>query len=379
MKFASRLDAVPPYLFAELERKIEERERAGIDVISLGIGIPDLPTPPVVIEAMAEAVRDSATHQYPSNRGTASFREAVAGFYAERFGVTIDPETEVIPVLGGKEGVAHVALATLDPGDTALAPDPGYRPTRPARSFPEPTSLPAAGRGERVPARPRQRPRGQSPVPQLPEQPDRSDGRGRLLRARRRVRAPARPDRRARQRLLGDHVRRIPGADFLEAEGAKDVGVEIFSLSKGWNMTGWRAAWIAGNAEVVERYRHLKTNLDSGMFDAVQRAAIAALTEARGFPREMSQIYQRRRDRGRRIAGDRAERRAAASDPVFLGPRARGPRRPRLPSSSSTAPTSSSPPVAPTARAARASSASRSLSPTIASKRRLTVSHRRWP
>ena len=127
MKFASRLNAVPPYLFAELERRIEEREQAGIDVISLGIGDPDLPTPPAVIEAMAEAVRDSATHQYPSNRGTAAFREAVAGFYAERFGVTIDPETEVIPVLGGK-------------ATRRWHPTRGIRRTRPARSSPEPTS-----------------------------------------------------------------------------------------------------------------------------------------------------------------------------------------------------------------------------------------------
>ena len=113
--FAKRLDQVPPYLFAELERKIEEREKAGIDVISLGIGDPDLPTPESVIEALARAARNPGTHQYPSNRGTAEFRGAVARFYEQRFGVEIDPETEVIPVLGGKEGVAHVALATLDP------------------------------------------------------------------------------------------------------------------------------------------------------------------------------------------------------------------------------------------------------------------------
>ena len=222
MKFASRLDAVPPYLFAELERKIEERERAGIDVISLGIGDPDLPTPPAVIEAMAEAVRDSATHQYPSNRGTAAFREAVAGFYAERFGVTIDPETEVIPVLGGKEGVAHVALATLDPGDTALAPDPGYPPytSGPVFSGANVHYLPLAEENGFLPDL-ESAPEARAPVPQLPEQPDRSDCRGRLLRARGRVRARARPDRRARQRLLGDHVRRISGAELPRGRGGE--------------------------------------------------------------------------------------------------------------------------------------------------------------
>ena len=128
MRFASRLDQVPPYLFAEIERKIEAMRAEGADVISLGIGDPDLPTPPAVIEALQRAVAEPETHQYPSNRGLAPFREAVSGFYRGRFEVDIDPETEVIPVLGGKEGVAHVALACLDPGDVCLSPDPGYPP-----------------------------------------------------------------------------------------------------------------------------------------------------------------------------------------------------------------------------------------------------------
>ena len=128
MKFARRLDAVPPYLFAELERKVSEAERAGIDVISLGIGDPDLPTPPTVIEALAAAARDPRTHQYPTNHGTDEFRAAAVSFYRDRFGVELDPEGEVIPVLGGKEGVGHIALACLDPGDVCLSPDPGYPP-----------------------------------------------------------------------------------------------------------------------------------------------------------------------------------------------------------------------------------------------------------
>src|SRR6187399_1645641 len=128
MRFAKRLDAVPPYLFAELERKVSEAERAGIDVISLGIGDPDLPTPPEVIDALAESARDPRTHQYPTNHGTDEFRAAAAGFYRDRFGVELDPGGELIPVLGGKEGVGHIALACLDPGDVCLAPDPGYPP-----------------------------------------------------------------------------------------------------------------------------------------------------------------------------------------------------------------------------------------------------------
>ncbi|HYZ18409.1 MAG TPA: LL-diaminopimelate aminotransferase [Gaiellaceae bacterium] len=297
MRFAKRLDAVPPYLFAELERKIEEREQAGIDVISLGIGDPDLPTPEPVVEALARAARDPSTHQYPSNRGTAEFRETVAGFYRERFGVDIDPDREVIPVLGGKEGVAHVALATLDPGDTALAPDPGYPPY---------TSGPVFS-GAHVHYLPLTEDRDF--LPDLDSAPD-----GSLLF----LNYPNNPtgatadvdffERAAafgRQRgLIVVHDNAYSeitfdgytAPSFLEAEGAKDVGVEIFSLSKGWNMTGWRAGWIAGNAEVVERYRQLKTNLDSGMFEAVQQAAVAALTDARDFPQQMSAVYRRRRD-----------------------------------------------------------------------------------
>ena len=297
MRFAKRLDAVPPYLFAELERKIEEREKAGIDVISLGIGDPDLPTPEPVIEALAAAARNPRTHQYPSNRGTDEFRGTVAGFYRERFGVELDPETEVIPVLGGKEGVAHVALATLDPGDTALAPDPGYPPY---------TSGPVFS-GAYVHYLPLLEENGF--LPELEAAPE-----ARLLflnypnnptGATAEIEFFTRAVGLARERgliVVHDNAYseitfdgyRAPS--FLEAEGAKDVGVEIFSLSKGWNMTGWRTGWIAGNPDVVERYRQLKTNLDSGMFEAVQAAAVAALRDAPGFPLEMSGIYARRRD-----------------------------------------------------------------------------------
>jgi LL-diaminopimelate aminotransferase len=297
VRFAKRLDAVPPYLFAELERKIEEREKAGIDVISLGIGDPDLPTPEPVIEALARAARNPQTHQYPSNRGTDEFRAAVAAFYEERFGVDLDPGTEVIPVLGGKEGVAHIALATLDPGDTALAPDPGYPPytSGPVFSGAKVHYLPLAEKKGFHPDL-EAAPHGQLLFLNYPNNPT-----GAVTK----VVFFARAVELARERgwiIVHDNAYseitfdgyRAPS--FLEAPGAKDVGVEIFSLSKGWNMTGWRAGWIAGNAEVVERYRHLKTNLDSGMFEAVQAAAVAALTEARDFPRQMSEVYARRRD-----------------------------------------------------------------------------------
>ena len=302
MRFARRLDQVPPYLFAELERKIEVMRAEAVDVISLGIGDPDLPTPPAVVEAMQQAVAQPATHQYPSNRGLGAFREAVAAFYAERFGVTIDPETEVIPVLGGKEGVAHVALACLDPGDTCLAPDPGYPPYISGPVF-------AGADVHDLPLR-----EENGFLPDLAEVPPDTAARANLLFfnypnnptgaiADEGFFAEAAAFARAND-LIAIHdasYTEIAFDDarppsFLGAPGAMDVGAEIFSLSKGWNMTGWRIGWIAGNAEVVERYRRLKTNLDSGMFDALQLAGVAALTTARDFPREMSDVYRRRRD-----------------------------------------------------------------------------------
>jgi len=296
------LDQVPPYLFAELERKIAERRAAGIDVISLGIGDPDLPTPEAVVEAAAGALRDPSTHQYPTNRGSEEFREAAASFYRERFGVDLDPASEVIPVLGGKEAVGHVAMVCLEPGDVCLSPEPGYPPytSGPVFSGAEVHYLPLA--------------EGNSFFPALDEIAEDALIRANLLylnypnnptgaivpeRAFEQAVAFAR-----RHDLIVVHDNAYSevtfdgyvAPSFLATPGAKDVGVEIFSPSKGWNMTGWRAGLIAGNAEVVERFRHLKSNLDSGLFEAIQRAVAVALTEEREFPRQMSEVYRRRRD-----------------------------------------------------------------------------------
>jgi LL-diaminopimelate aminotransferase len=302
VRFARRLDQVPPYLFAELERKIEAMRAEGTDVISLGIGDPDLPTPTAVVEEMRCQVGRPETHQYPSNRGLAAFREAVATFYEVRFDAEIDPDSEVIPVLGGKEGVAHIALACLEDGDVCLAPDPGYPPYTSGPLF-------AGAQPHYLPLR-----EDNGFLPDLEQIPADVTARANILF----LNYPNNPtgavvddgffaravDFGRENDLLVVHDAsyteiafdgyRPPS--FLATPGAKDVGVEIFSLSKGWNMTGWRAAWIAGNAVTVERYRHLKTNLDSGMFDALQLAAVAALTKARDFPAEMSEIYRRRRD-----------------------------------------------------------------------------------
>jgi LL-diaminopimelate aminotransferase len=302
MRFARRLDQVPPYLFAELERKISAKEREGIDVISLGIGDPDLPTPEAVVEAAAAALRDPSTHQYPSNQGSLDFREGAAGFYRDRFGVELDPASEVMPVLGGKEAVGHIALACLDPRDLCLSPEPGYPPytSGPVFSGAEVHYLALTEENHFF--------------PELGAIPEEIARRANLLY----LDYPNNPTGAivpegafehtvafARQHdviVVHDNAYSEVTFDgyvapsFLETPGAKEVGVEIFSLSKGWNMTGWRCGLVAGNAELIDRYRRLKTNLDSGLFEALQRAAVVALTDERDFPRQMSAVYQRRRD-----------------------------------------------------------------------------------
>jgi LL-diaminopimelate aminotransferase len=302
VRFAHRLEQVPPYLFAELERKISAKKREGIDVISLAIGDPDLPTPDAIVEAAAAALRDPATHQYPTNQGTQAFREAAAGFYRERFGVELDPVSEVIPVLGGKEAVGHVAMVCLDPGTVSLSPEPGYPPytsgpvfsgadvhylalTEENSFFPDLDAVPAdvATRANLL----------YLDYPNNPTGAIVPDGAfERAVEFARRNDVIVVHDNAYSEITFDGYV----APSFLETRGAKDVGVEIFSLSKGWNMTGWRCGLIAGNAEVVERYRHLKANLDSGLFEAIQRAAVVALTAERDFPKRMSEVYARRRD-----------------------------------------------------------------------------------
>jgi LL-diaminopimelate aminotransferase len=302
VRFARRLDAVPPYLFAELERQIAAKKREGIDVISLAIGDPDLPTPPAIVEAAASALRHSSTHRYPTNHGTDELREAAASFYRDRFGVELDPGSEVVPALGGKEAVGHIAMACLDPGDVCLSPEPGYPPytSGPVFSGADIHYLPLTPENEFF--------------PDLDAIPEETVARANLLY----LNYPNNPtgavvpegafdlavDFARRNDLIVVHDNaysevcfdgyRAPS--FLETPGAKEVGAEIFSLSKGWNMTGWRCALVAGNADVVERFRQLKANLDSGMFEALQRAVAVALTDERDFPKRMSEVYSRRRD-----------------------------------------------------------------------------------
>ncbi len=299
---AARLGLLPPYLFAEIERKIAAKRAEGVDVISLGIGDPDTPTPPSIVRRMQDAVADPGTHQYPSNRGRQSFREAVAGFYGRRFGVELDPDTEIIPALGAKEAIANLNLALLDPGDVALASDPGY---------PVYTMGPLLVGAEPVPM---------PLVPGLGFQPDFDAIPADVLRRTKimYLNYPNNPtgavvdddlfERAIALARTHDFVIVHDNAyseitydgyvapSFLATPGASDVGIEVFSLSKTYNMTGWRSGAVVGNPDIVSAYWQLKTNIDSGMFEAVQEASAAALDSDQESVRDMCEIYRRRRD-----------------------------------------------------------------------------------
>jgi LL-diaminopimelate aminotransferase len=299
---SERLEAIPPYMFAELERRIEAKRDEGIDVISLGIGDPDIPTFRYIVDAMREAVGDPGAQKYPSNRGRPEFREAFADFYLARFGVEIDPVSELIPAIGAKECIYNLCFAFLDPGDVALASDPGY---------PVYTGGPMLAGAEAflLPLRSEL-----GFAPDLDAIPEEKLAAARLIF----LNYPNNPtgavapeglfekvvELAQRHEILVVHDNAYSettydgyvAPSFLATPGAKEVGVEVFSLSKGYNMTGWRCAAILGNAEAIKTYWRLKTNVDSGLFEAVQLAGAAALRGPRKDVDEMCRIYQRRRD-----------------------------------------------------------------------------------
>lgn len=299
---SERLQAIPPYMFAELERKVADKRAAGIDVISLGIGDPDTPTYPHIVEALKSAVEDPSTHQYPSNRGRAEFREALARFYENRFGVEIDPETEVIPAIGAKECIYNLCFAFLDPGDIALASDPGYPVYTggPVLAGAETVVLPLAPELGFVPDLDAIDPMAISKArlmflnyPNNPTGAVAPEGFfERVVELARKHEFLVVHDNAYSETTYDGYV----APSFLATEGAKEVGVEVFSLSKGFNMTGWRCAAILGNADAIETYWRLKTNVDSGLFEAVQLAGAAALDAPRDSVDEMNAVYERRRD-----------------------------------------------------------------------------------
>lgn len=298
---ADRIRQLPPYLFMRLNEVRDARIAEGVDVISLGIGDPDLPTPPSVVERLAEAGRDQSTHRYCDD-GLPAFRQAIADWYQRRFGVSLDPAAEIVPLLGSKEGIAHLPMALINPGDYALVPDPGY----PVYAIG--TEL-VGGRVHYVPLTPENR-----WLPDLDAIPAEVVARAKLMwlcYPNNPTAAVADPDFFARVVDFGRKHNIIVCQDaaysevtydgfqarsILEVPGAMDCAVEFHSLSKTYNMTGWRIGWAAGAPPVIEALTRLKSNLDSGIFAAVQEAGIAALNLPPEWIDERNAIYQRRRD-----------------------------------------------------------------------------------
>lgn len=301
---AERLRRLPPYLFAEIDRKKREVRARGVDVIDLGIGDPDLPTPPHVIQALQKAAEDPANHRYPSYEGMLAYRQAVADWYAKRFNVRLDPEQEVLTLIGSKEGTAHMPLAFVNPGDAVLVPDPGYPVYAAGTWF-------AGGEVHFMPLR-----RQNGFLPDLGAIPLDVVRRAKLMY----LNYPNNPTAAVATRdffaqvvafarrhgILVCHDLMYSELKFdgfeppslLEVEGARDVGVEFHSLSKTYSMTGWRLGFCVGNRAAVAGLGAVKTNVDSGVFQAVQQAGIAALTG----PQELAEQYRRTYEARRNIA-----------------------------------------------------------------------------
>jgi LL-diaminopimelate aminotransferase len=302
VRTSARIDRLPPYLFAEIDRKVAEAVGKGADIISFGVGDPDLPTPDHVVEALRDAALDPATHRYPSYVGMPELRSAIAGFYERRFKVSLDPDNAIQPLVGIKEGIFHLPVAFVDPGQVALIPDPAY-------PVYETGTLLAGGVPHLVPLRVEN-----DFLPDLDSIPNDVLERASVLW----LNFPGNPsaatverpffeeavDFCTRHDLLLAHDAAYAEITYdgyvapsvLEVEGAEECAVEFYSLSKTYNMTGWRIGWVAGAPVAIEALKRLKTNIDSGIFDAVQRAAIAALEGPQDQLIHTIERYRVRRD-----------------------------------------------------------------------------------
>jgi len=302
VKISRRVENLPPYLFVEISKKIAEKRAKGEDIVSFAIGDPDIPTPSHIIDRLCQAARDPANHRYPETAGLAELRQAIASWYQKRFGISLDADKEVLPLIGAKEGIAHIALCFIDPGDIALVPDPGY----PVYSV---STMLAGGRPYYMPLTEQN-----NFLPDLKRIPADILKRVKLLW----LNYPNNPTGAvadldffnrvvefAQQHDLAvchdgpysevafDDYRPV---SFMQAEGAREIGVEFHSLSKSYNMTGWRIGMVVGNAKMIDALKRVKSNLDSGIPQAIQYAAIEALTGSQDCIQEHNAIYQRRRD-----------------------------------------------------------------------------------
>jgi LL-diaminopimelate aminotransferase len=302
VELAKRLRGLPPYLFAEIDKVKDEMRRQGVDLISLGIGDPDIPTPPPIVKALQTAAEIASNHQYAPYEGTLAFREAVAQWYRRRFGVTLDPATEVMALIGSKEGIGHLPLAFINPGDVVLIPDPGYPVYHAGTVF-------AGGESVVMPLR-----ASNGFLPDLKAIASEHTRRAKLMY----LNYPNNPTAAVAPKAFFEEVVEFAHqhdiiichdaaysevafdgyrpVSFLEVDGARDVGIEMHSLSKTYNMTGWRIGFAVGNAQILAGLATIKTNLDSGVFMAVQDAAIAALNGPDDCVEEMRRIYQQRQD-----------------------------------------------------------------------------------
>ncbi|MBW4496045.1 MAG: pyridoxal phosphate-dependent aminotransferase [Oscillatoria princeps RMCB-10] len=303
MQLAKRLDKIPPYLFAELNRKGNELAAIGVDIINMGVGDPDRPTPARILRAMHEAIDDPSTHNYPPYQGTKAFREAAAAWMERRFGVTgLNPNTEIVSSIGSKEAIHNTFLAFVDPGDLTLIPDPGYPVYRTSTIF-------AGGEPQTVPLLPEN-----GFLPDLDAIPEQVARKAKLLW----VNYPNNPTgavatledfekmvafcRKYDIILCHDNAYSEMAYDgykppsVLQVPGAMEVAIEFHSLSKSYNMTGWRIGFVAGNATGIQGLGQVKTNVDSGVFKAIQQAAVAAYSTSQEELQAVMSVYQKRRD-----------------------------------------------------------------------------------
>ena len=300
--YAARMSNLPPYLFARIDEMKAEQQKKGVDIIDLGVGDPDLPTPVHIVRSLCNAAKDPANHHYPSYAGMPAYREAVAGWYKKRFGVALDSGKEVLALMGSKDGIAHIAEAFVNPGDYVLAPSPGYPVYRTGTLF-------AEGKVHEMPLI-----RENNFVPVLDDIPQKVAKAAKLLY----INYPNNPTAAVAPagfyREVVDFAREYnlvvvsdnayseiaydgySAPSFLETDGAMDVGIEMHSLSKTYNMTGWRIGMAVGNAEILAGLGRIKTNVDSGVFNAVQKAAITALSGPQDCVKEACTIYEERRD-----------------------------------------------------------------------------------
>lgn len=301
IEYSKKLSLLPPYLFAELDKKKKELQQKGVDIISLGVGDPDLPTPKHIIEEMKKAVEDSKNHQYPFGKGIKEFCNAVANWYKKRFNVELNPDTEVHSLIGSKEGLAHLPLAFVDEEDYVLVPEPGYPVYQSSVVF-------AGGKIFYMPLKEENK-----FLPDFDTIPKEVLEKTKLMF----LNYPNNPTTQVATKEFFKKAIDIakkyniiiahdcayseiyfeePPISFLEVEGAKEVGIEFHSLSKTYNMTGWRIGFVCGNKDIIAGLAKVKDNYDSGVFTAIQKAAIVALEGPQDCVVEMRKIYKERRD-----------------------------------------------------------------------------------